>query len=252
MNSARKSGRLFQHTAARRRLGDLKVFDVRHGRVSTHSRPKAAGNSSPAKASDLVFQHTAARRRLALDARGNGQYLAVSTHSRPKAAGVRAGGRVAGKAVSTHSRPKAAGWRHGCRCHFYFCFNTQPPEGGWAGATQSRRHRLVSTHSRPKAAGIAICGGSSCLSEFQHTAARRRLVIAEYDLDVDGEVSTHSRPKAAGPSGAQSRFSTQVSTHSRPKAAAVCQRFFIGEATCFNTQPPEGGCRLGRRAESLR
>ena len=175
MNSARKSGRLFQHTAARRRLGDLKVFDVRHGRVSTHSRPKAAGNSSPAKASDLVFQHTAARRRLALDARGNGQYLAVSTHSRPKAAGVRAGGRVAGKAVSTHSRPKAAGWRHGCRCHFYFCFNTQPPEGGW---------------------GFFVFA-DGCRLRFQHTAARRRLVL-QYAAGRPACPSFNTQPPEGG------------------------------------------------------
>ena len=183
-----------------------------------------------AKASDLVFQHTAARRRLALDARGNGQYLAVSTHSRPKAAGVRAGGRVAGKAVSTHSRPKAAGWRHGCRCHFYFCFNTQPPEGGW---------------------GFFVFA-DGCRLRFQHTAARRRL--GRRDTITPSSVGFNTQPPEGGWYCNMRRvvLPVRVSTHSRPKAAAVCQRFFIGEATCFNTQPPEGGCRLGRRAESLR
>ena len=55
--------------------------------------------------------------------------------------------------VSTHSRPKAAG-KH--LHHFFinpYCFNTQPPEGGWKMQT------LL----------------DDLLDEFQHTAARRRL-----------------------------------------------------------------------------
>ena len=37
--------------------------------------------------------------------------------------------------VSTHSRPKAAGplWPQGK--HGEYCFNTQPPEGGWVSDT---------------------------------------------------------------------------------------------------------------------
>ena len=35
-----------------------------------------------------------------------------------------------------------------------YCFNTQPPEGGWAKAErQAEVAKAVSTHSRPKAAG---------------------------------------------------------------------------------------------------
>ena len=198
----------FQHTAARRRLARMNSAR-KSGRLFQHTAARRRLASVPAGAWLVKpFQHTAARRRLGGGMGVAAIFIFVSTHSRPKAAGV------------SSSSPTAAASG----------FNTQPPEGGWAGATQSRRHRLVSTHSRPKAAGIAICGGSSCLSEFQHTAARRRLLFASGFLLVR----------------------LPVSTHSRPKAAAVCQRFFIGEATCFNTQPPEGGCRLGRRAESLR
>ena len=61
-------------------------FISRH-KVSTHSRPKAAG--SPIL---LVQPHDR-----------------VSTHSRPKAAGDAAGGIARDRLVSTHSRPKAAG-----------------------------------------------------------------------------------------------------------------------------------------------
>ena len=79
----------FQHTAARRRLAHLSCLDPQPCRVSTHSRPKAAGrpnkysgsahpcfNTQPPEGgwlgrirrcwSGARFQHTAARRRLAV------------------------------------------------------------------------------------------------------------------------------------------------------------------------------------------
>ena len=59
---------------------------------------------------------------------------------------------------------------------------------------------------------------SSCLS-FQHTAARRRLL----DLNLESSLVV-------------------VSTHSRPKAAACPSLEDNPVLSCFNTQPPEGGC----------
>ena len=56
--------------------------------VSTHSRPKAAGQ----------YEH------VIVSPKG------VSTHSRPKAAGSFGGRYWLPTTVSTHSRPKAAGW----------------------------------------------------------------------------------------------------------------------------------------------
>ena len=63
---------------------------------------------------------------------------------------------------------------------FFFigCFNTQPPEGGWAENEKRKQELAVSTHSRPKAAACResrIKGDSA----FQHTAARRRLVLVK-------------------------------------------------------------------------
>ena len=55
----------FQHTAARRRLVPNGELRIRADKVSTHSRPKAAGLVQRDKALELL----------------------VSTHSRPKAAG---------------------------------------------------------------------------------------------------------------------------------------------------------------------
>ena len=122
------------------------------------------------------------------------------------------------------------------------CFNTQPPEGGWIRV--KRNHvptRNVSTHSRPKAAGFLTSlqmGLSSCFNtqppeggwltqiarsvvvwKFQHTAARRRLVLLFLAFVLLLAVSTHSRPKAAGWS------------------KSFCHIIYMG----FNTQPPEGG-----------
>ena len=99
-------------------------------------------------------------------------------------------------------------------------FNTQPPEGGWNIK-----------------AGVVV--GSYL---FQHTAARRRLVLVVSVIFISHLVSTHSRPKAAGltvltvncisawfqHTAARRRLAEDfvptlaekpVSTHSRPKAA---------------------------------
>ena len=81
----------FQHIAARRRLGGFGGNVGAAGRVSTHSRPKAAGGCRSAfqVASFMEeFQHTAARRRLVFPPDCQIYQSGVSTHSRPKAAGL--------------------------------------------------------------------------------------------------------------------------------------------------------------------
>ena len=54
----------FQLTAARRRLGKARQLYRQMEKVSTHSRPKAAGRGRYRAASLKMFQLTAARRRL--------------------------------------------------------------------------------------------------------------------------------------------------------------------------------------------
>ena len=102
--------------------------------------------------------------------------------------------------VSTHSRPKAAGVVARISFQTTLSFNTQPPEGGWRSCSNKLSDDL----------------------EFQHTAARRRLVALILHVLLVQTVSTHSRPKAAGPKIEQSGTSVNVSTHSRPKAAGFC------------------------------
>ena len=124
-------GLMFQHTAARRRLGrHIYLYSFR-SRVSTHSRPKAAGFGFNTQLPTAI----------------------VSTHSRPKAAGLSVNRKVAYQAVSTHSRPKAAGPEYKFGQAYRAGFNTQPPEGGWYKHTVIINSPHVSTHSRPKAAG---------------------------------------------------------------------------------------------------
>ena len=103
----------FQHTAARRRLDLLGANGIKKEKVSTHSRPKAAGSGvARSLMASVMFQHTAARRRLELLLKD------------------------------------LAAW---------FSFNTQPPEGGWFVANhQVAVGFCVSTHSRPKAAGASL------------------------------------------------------------------------------------------------
>ena len=125
--------------------------------------------------------------------------------------------------------------------HWFACFNTQPPEGGWRSgwpcAYLVREFQHTAARRRLENNQKADQG----LHMFQHTAARRRLDINQHCQYPQRYVSTHSRPKAAGhlyrqfPShrlfqhtAARRRLvaglfmmspKLRVSTHSRPKAA---------------------------------
>ena len=56
--------------------------------------------------------------------------------------------------------------------------------------------------------------------EFQHTAARRRLLYIKNIEQLSMKVSTHSRAEAAASSSSDVHFGIYVSTHSRAEAAA--------------------------------
>ncbi len=166
--------RVFQHTAARRRLDFRRVVAKHSCRVSTHSRPKAAGDNAISSGAAIIvsthsrpkaagaaivrplilpkFQHTAARRRLDNELgmpipKSQFQHTAARRRLGPIDEAL-----LDSLLVSTHSRPKAAG------------VDGQPFDLSAA----------VSTHSRPKAAGKVQRHFIAC-AQFQHTAARRRL-----------------------------------------------------------------------------
>ena len=104
-------------------------------------------------------------------------YLIVSTHSRPKAAGPCS--RTAERCTAGfNTQPPEGGWAGATgQVTGISCFNTQPPEGGWFPLYYSIvATSKVSTHSRPKAAGTTQTAANKQLL-FQHTAARRRLEL---------------------------------------------------------------------------
>ena len=100
----------------------------------------------------------------------------------------------------------------------------------------------VSTHSRPKAAAKPPTTITTKMW-FQHTAARRRLPDFNRQFDpITKFQHTAARRRLRTPRPPK-RFADSVSTHSRPKAAADHPSRRHLRHCCFNTQPPEGGCR---------
>ena len=210
---------VFQHTAARRRLARWSVSNGRRssfntqppeggwtiaaffaaiGAVSTHSRPKAAGDGEPVSSKHLLvsthsrpkaagpqtaqgflnqlFQHTAARRRLVpcLCKRLPSRQFQHTAARRRLAAIER---KPDGERKFQHTAARRRLGNERCKFFGYlYCFNTQPPEGGWDLVNNGEPPVQVSTHSRPKAAGLVNAEDAEKLT-----------------------VSTHSRPKAAGP-----------------------------------------------------
>ena len=146
-------------------------------------------------------------------------------------------------------------------CSFY-CFNTQPPKGGWHGNRVNDMRAKVSTHSRLKAAGINVGNQRAGISVSTHSrlkaagwhrygqtdgrsvSTHSRLKAAGFRLRVNRHfprVSTHSRLKAAGDEFVIFQFLYDVSTHSRLKAAGMNCGLRMKSLFCFNTQPPKGG-----------
>ena len=146
-------GYLFQHTAARRRLGFRpSQYQALHG---FNTQPPEGGWLLQLYYDTLgiKFQHTAARRRLGS---GFGQIPRLLCKFQHTAARRRL---AAFHLNLTHSllfQHTAARRRLGRFCISSLvtgCFNTQPPEGGW----------------------LYKCRLKFDFASFQHTAARRRL-----------------------------------------------------------------------------
>ena len=144
---------MFQHTAARRRLGGSVGQQLASREVSTHSRPKAAGQYESMSTEEKMFQHTAARRRLVADNYDVLRLVMFQHTAARRRLALTSPAIPILQSVSTHSRPKAAGSIPSKSRANPPCFNTQPPEGGWRADLPLALYKEVSTHSRPKAAG---------------------------------------------------------------------------------------------------
>ena len=79
---------------------------------------------------------------------------------------------------------------------------------------------------------------------FQHTAARRRLVLTNLQSASALSCFNTQPPEGGWVCGFRVLKHSLVSTHSRPKAAGNRYNMFSSYFDCFNTQPPEGGWRL--------
>ena len=167
--------------------------------VSTHSRPKVAAcgqlimatkawcfNTQPPEGGcDLVVSRYDLTEQ-------------VSTHSRPKVAAKDHLQMYVTDRVSTHSRPKVAA-------------NTRYGMG---------KRLQVSTHSRPKVAASFIVRKCGYFFKFQHTAARRWLLLPYGYLQLL-LLFQHTAARRWLPIFQPSPHQTKnVSTHSRPKVAA--------------------------------
>ena len=215
-----KSWSWFQHTAARRRLGRVRVMGIVWQRFQHTAARRRLESTKRPSALPFPFQHTAARRRLGMGDFLFSDNIMVSTHSRPKAAG-RIKTRLYIPPIGFNTQPPEGGWHTlGYIVKRKVSFNTQPPEGGWSHIISyllfhflfqhtAARRRLEAdyeatiadvefqhTAARRRLASRRRCGLSS--SSFQHTAARRRLGSLVLHHSLDSVVSTHSRPKAAG------------------------------------------------------
>ena len=84
---------------------------------------------------------------------------------------------------------------------------------------------------------------------FQHTAARRRLVVLTAQNNWQWMVSTHSRPKAAGCAFSPCRIRSCRFQHTAARRRLAPDLSFSFTRWSFNTQPPEGGWRGQRRFE---
>ena len=146
---------MFQHTAARRRLGPAPCrlsSDLRFQHAAARRRLERLFLRSALRD---MFQHAAARRRL-----GSGNHNTIFHNH------------------SFNTQPPEGGWtwRWATRRPLS-CFNTQPPEGGWTHFDDFFR-KCQSFNTQPPEGGWPSGDpvGSGDV-QFQHAAARRRLAV---------------------------------------------------------------------------
>ena len=169
---------------------------------------------------------------------------AVSTHSRPKAAGFEKFNGIPLPFVSTHSRPKAAGPACTFPLPFTICFNTQPPEGGWPEYQENIKVPAGFNTQPPEGGWFTFIGRRYNNTQFQHTAARRRLDVPHHQKYRRLSFQHTAARRRLGAGVRLRLLEHEVSTHSRPKAAGRCVAIGDSAGYRFNTQPPEGGWYL--------
>ena len=175
------------------------------------------------RASGLWFQHAAARRRLAKK-RARQMHCWKFQHAAARRRLVEKRPNSQNRSnVSTRSRPKAAGRDSGARPSFYRRFQHA-----------AARRRLAYTKWLKLLESL-----------FQHAAARRRLGFASGEAFVRHLFQHAAARRRLAQQPHPRRHIAHVSTRSRPKAAGSFFLSFGFLSSGFNTQPPEGGWKVG-------
>ena len=122
------------------------------------------------------------------------------------------------------------------------CFNTQPPEGGWARALACNAFRVLFQHTAARRRLAPTSNLSNWTNSFQHTAARRRLE-AKIFVNFMSLMFQHTAARRrlglrVGAVFISHGFNTQP-----PEGGWASILIMRPPVHCFNTQPPEGGWR---------
>ena len=210
----------FQHTAARRRLGNIGIggnagrgFNTqppegggkshsragRKSRVSTHSRPKAAGDGQHQKRHiHHCFNTQPPEGGWDRQSRPNQHARSFNTQP-PEGGWLRRAKAVTGFTPFQHTAARRRlGMSEQTLVNAIMAFQHTAARRRLAkrkpkSATNTAFQHTAARRRLEKSKPCAIC-----MPQFQHTAARRRLAGSKITLKLGYKVSTHSRPKAAG------------------------------------------------------
>ena len=121
---------LFQHTAARRRLGDDRHAIWSGDNVSTHSRLKTAA-PPPQNRRDRPSVSTHSRLKAAASGKQHNGHCLNCFNTQPPEGGCQTASRHRQDGARFNTQPPEGGCAHRLRADLKaVCFNTQPPEGG--------------------------------------------------------------------------------------------------------------------------
>ena len=167
---------MFQHTAARRRLDEHSVQNELRVKVSTHSRPKAAGSPSAGTVSTMRSFNTQPPEGGWTNQVQIG-LIALSFNTQPPEGGwVRPSHCPLSRSGCFNTQPPEGGWYTSDDLqHVNTCFNTQPPEGGWAVSAHYMSWTILFQHTAARRRLDFVAVFLAMTQRFQHTAARRRL-----------------------------------------------------------------------------
>ncbi len=130
------------------------------------------------------------------------------------------------------------------------CFNTQPPEGGWTVFVRPLSEFKEFQHTAARRRLVPQGFDSSRNHMFQHTAARRRLARCPCLPPPLHQFQHTAARRRLGFDGFLFGFVSEVSTHSRPKAAGYpCLPIGFRLPVSTHSRPKAAGLYASRRRE---